>query len=92
MNDLINAIFEFGGGILCWLNVRALWRDRVVRGVYWPVQGFFAAWGWWNLYYYPSLGQWASFWGGIFLVAGNTVWVILALRYRRSTKYAPAKT
>lgn len=43
---------------------------------------FFWSWGIWNLFFYPSLGQWYSFVGGIALVAGNTVWVALALRYR----------
>jgi len=82
MNDLINGAFEVCGGFLCWFNVRILLIDRVVKGVFWPVQAFFAVWGWWNLYYYPSLGQWYSFAGGIFLVAGNTVWVVLALKLK----------
>lgn len=81
MNDWINGLFEIGGGLLCWMNVIKVRKDRKVCGVYWPVQAFFAAWGWWNLYYYPSLGQWASFAGGIVLVAGNSLWVLLAIRY-----------
>jgi len=80
--DLINAIFELGGGILCWLNVRRLLKDRIVKGISWPVQAFFASWGIWNLYYYPSLGQYLSLYGGIFLVASNITWVVLAIRFR----------
>jgi len=83
MNDIINGLFELIGGLLCWFNVKKILTDKKVQGVYWPVQAFFAAWGWWNLYYYPSLDQWASFVGGIILVLGNTLWVILALRYTR---------
>ena len=86
MNDWINGSFELLGGILCWLNVAKIRKDRKVQGVYWPVQAFFALWGWWNLYYYPSLGQWASFAGGAFLVIGNTAWVLLALKYARLNK------
>lgn len=81
--DYINGLFEVGGAILCWINVKKLLEDRRVLGVYWPVQAFFAAWGLWNLFYYPSLDQWASFAGGVFLVAGNLTWVILAIRYSR---------
>lgn len=82
-NDIINATFECVGGLLCWLNVKQLMRDKQVRGIHWGVQAFFASWGWWNVYYYPSLNQWASLVGALFLVSGNTAWVILALRYRK---------
>jgi hypothetical protein len=82
INDVINGLFEVVGGVLCWLNVKKLLRDKQVKGVYWPVTAFFAAWGLWNMYYYPSLGQWMSFAGGVVLVSGNLVWVVLALRYR----------
>lgn len=81
MNDIVNGIFEMCGGLLCWMDVRRLLQDKQIKGVYWPVRLFFAAWGWWNLYYYPSLGQWCSFAGGVLLVAGNTAWVALALKH-----------
>jgi len=86
MNDIVNGLFEVVGGILCWFNVFKLFKDREIKGVYWPVTAFFALWGWWNLYYYPSLGQWASFGGGVFLVLGNTVWAIMALRFGRESR------
>ena len=81
--DLINGMFEMLGGILCWLNCYALVRDKQIKGVNWLVIAFFALWGYWNLYYYPYLNQWLSFTGGIFLVLGNSTWVILAIRYRK---------
>lgn len=80
--DVMNGVFELGGSLMGWMNVRKLLRDKSVKGVYWPTQVFFALWGWWNLYYYPSLDQWFSFLGGVFLVVGNTTWVVLALKYR----------
>ena len=52
----------------------------------WPIQAFFTSWGVWNLYYYPTLHQWASFVGGIFLVLGNGTWVIMAAYYERKNK------
>lgn len=82
--DILNGLFEFGGSLMIWLNVRALMRDRQVRGVCWPVTAFFWSWGLWNLYYYPSLHQWASFAGGACICAANCAWLILAVKYRRA--------
>lgn len=78
--DLINGTFELTGGVVCWLNVRSLLKDKKIEGVDWRVSGFFSAWGVWNLFYYPSLSQWAIFAGGLLLVIANTTWVVLALR------------
>lgn len=86
--DLINGAFELTGGVVCWLNVRRLLRDRRVQGVDWRVSAFFSAWGFWNLFYYPSLSQWASFAGGVTLVVANTTWVVLALRIIKAQKAA----
>lgn len=81
--DAINGAFETLGGLLCWVNVIRLLSEKRIAGVYWPVQAFFSVWGIWNLYYYPSLGQWASFLGGVFLVLGNATWTVLAAYYAR---------
>ena len=80
--DIVNGLFEIIGGFLCWGNVYALHKSRVVKGVYWPVQAFFAAWGLWNLAYYPHLGQVWSTIGALFLVSGNLTWVALAIQWR----------
>jgi len=58
--DLINAVFELSGAVLTWLSVARLYRDKKVRGVYWPAMALFATWGGWNLIYYPVLGQWVQ--------------------------------
>lgn len=81
--DLMNGLFEFFGACMIWLNVMALVKDRQVRGVNWKVTGFFWSWGIWNLYYYPSLHQWASFAGGVWICIANFVWLGLAIRYRK---------
>jgi len=81
--DHINGAFETVGGLICWLNFLRLRKDKEVKGIDWRVSAFFATWGWWNLFYYPSLAQWASFAGGCLLVLGNTAWVLQALKYRK---------
>lgn len=82
--DLINGVFELGGGLMSWVNFKRLLRDKKVKGVDWRITGFWSLWGTWNLAFYPLLGQWASAIGGVFLVAGNTAWVVLAIKYRKS--------
>lgn len=82
LGDVGNAAFELGGALLIWLNVRQLLRDRQIRGVFWPVNLFYTLWGMWNLYYYPSLGQWLSFYAGLGVVLGNAAWCALAWRFR----------
>jgi len=81
--DLLNGLFEFVGGILLWMNVRAAYRAKEFRGVAILPTAFFAAWGLWNLYYYPSLGQWFSFWGGVNIVVANVAWVAQMFYYRK---------
>jgi len=83
--DLINGSIELVGAIFSWRNAWQLRLDREIRGVYWPTSLFFAAWGLWNLYYYPALGQWASFSAGLVLVAGNVAWVAMAIRLKIKT-------
>lgn len=83
--DVVNGAFEMLGAVAIWGNVRRILRDKMLKGVDWRVTLFFSAWGYWNLFYYPHLGQWFSFAGGLALVAGNTVWVALALKYRHGT-------
>lgn len=75
--DLVNGGFELGGAAFQLLNVRALLRDRRVSGVHWLPTVFFTAWGLWNLWFYPHLGQWMSFYGGLGLVAVNVGWLSL---------------
>lgn len=80
--DLVNGLFELFGGFFLWGNVRRARRDRRFRGVAIVPTAFFTAWGVWNLYYYPSLGQWLSFVGGLNIVAANCVWVAQMVWYR----------
>lgn len=56
MNDVVNGLFEFVGGILIWLSVARVLRDRQVAGISLVPTAFFTAWDLWNLYFYPSVG------------------------------------
>jgi len=81
-NDIMNALFEFIGGLFLWMNVITLYKDKVTRGVYYPTVIFFFLWGIWNLWYYPSLDQWWSFAGGLWLAMANLVWILLFMYYK----------
>ena len=83
MNDFINGSFELMAGTLLLVNCWKLHKDKRVRGVSIFVTAFFGLWGFWNLYYYPSLNQTASFIGGIMVVFANTLWVGMAVYYER---------
>lgn len=74
--DLINGTFEFIGALLICLSIRRLWLDGQVKGVSVVPVTFFASWGFWNLFFYPHLEQWLSFWGGVAMVLANSVWLI----------------
>ncbi len=82
--DLTNGAFELLGGFSLWQNVRRLRRDKSIKGVDWRVTLFFTSWGLWNLYYYPHLDQWASFLGGLGIVAANAAWLYYVFKYRRN--------
>lgn len=84
MLDIINGSFECLSGILLWYNVYKLYQHKCVHGVSLLTFGYFTIWGYWNLYYYPSLNQYISFISSFLVVSANTVWIIMAIRYRRS--------
>lgn len=81
--DFINGTFESLGGLFIFFSIEKLYKQKIVRGVSWVHAAFFSAWGYWNLYYYPHLDQWFSFWGGAGLVATNTIWLGQLLWYTR---------
>lgn len=78
-NDFLNALFEFVGAIAVWMNIWVYAKDRSVKGVYWPMSIFYCLWGGFNLWYYPSLNQWFSFYAGILVFVGNFIWLIWVL-------------
>lgn len=81
--DQVNAVFEFVGGLLVFFSVYRIFRDKCARGVSIIPVSFFTIWGFWNLYYYPHLGQFFSFAAGTTVAIANITWLYGLLKYRR---------
>lgn len=88
--DLINGLFEVLAGLMVLNHCRVLYADKVVRGVSVATTVFFTAWGIWNLFYYPALGQPWSFAGGLVMVAANALYVGMLLHY--TDRLRPVRT
>lgn len=80
--DAINGAFEAFGALFVLNHCRVLHAHKSVRGVSVVSVVFFASWGVWNLWFYPSLGQWLSFLGGAGIVVANFIYVALLLHYK----------
>lgn len=80
--DKINSGFELAGGFFIMLSIIQVLLDRDVAGVSLSHVGFFAFWGYWNLYYYKSIKQQWSLVASCLVTAMNTVWLMLLLYYR----------
>lgn len=85
MGDIVNGSFEAFAALAICLSIFRVLRDKAVAGVSIVHVTFFMLWGLWNLYYYPSLDQWASFLAGIGVVVANVVWVVLLFVYSRKS-------
>ncbi len=84
--DLVNGCYEFMGAPFILMSIIQLFKDKKVKGVSWIHVAFFSSWGYWNLYYYPHLNQWASFIGGVCLVLANTIWLGQMIYYIHKEK------
>jgi len=79
--DGINGTFQLLGGVFILLHCYRLFCQKKVRGVSLIATIFFASWGIWSLYYYPFLGQWCSFIGGVGIVLAETLYVGMLIYY-----------
>ena len=84
--DIVNGMYELCGAPFILLSFFTLLRDKKVKGVSWLHVAFFTTWGLWNLFYYPQLGQWFSFAGGIAIVIANAMWLGTMIYYLRKGK------
>lgn len=81
MSDLVNAAFEWAMALCSLANSLGVLRARGYKGISPFVFGLAFLWGVWNLYYYPSLGQWSSFSAGLAVVASNLLLVALMVYF-----------
>ena len=81
--DLVNGLIEAVSGLFLLNNCRVLYAHKQARGVSMLSVGFFTLWGFWNLYYYPALNQPFSFYGAVFIVATNALYLGMMLIYCR---------
>ena len=79
--DLFNGIFEILGAPFIFLSIIKLYKEKKVRGVSWVHVAYFTSWGFWNLFYYPHLNQWISFFGGVAVVVTNLIWLCQIIYY-----------
>ena len=79
--DHINALFELCGTFFVLISVRRVYVDKSVAGISWLSPAFFFAWGMWNLYFYPAVGQMWSFYAGVMLAMANATWIAQLLWY-----------
>ena len=85
--DWLNGTFELLGGLFILLSCIKLYRDKKVRGVSFVHVAYFTAWGYWNIHYYPHLGQWLSFAGSLTVTLINTVWLIMLIYYTQKERH-----
>lgn len=81
--DHINAFFECSGLFFVFPSIIALYRTKSAEAISLWTVFFFTSWGFWNMWYYPSLGQ---FWSGVgaYGVAGaNSIWLGLIIYYKK---------
>jgi hypothetical protein len=81
-NDQINGLFELVGSLFILNHCWTLFCDKIVKGVSLMSTFYFFSWGIWNLFWYPSLGQPYSFYGGIAIMIANVIWIAMMIYYK----------
>lgn len=82
--DLANSFFEFGGAFAKMLDVKALLKSKMYSGFSPASTIFFSSWGFFNIIYYPHLGQMASALGGLSICVINLLYLALLVKYRKN--------
>lgn len=81
--DGINGLFELFGCAAVGLSIRRLYADRQVHGVSILMIAFFTTWGFWNLFFYPSVHATLSTIGAAATCAANSWYLVLLWKFRR---------
>ena len=80
--DAINGTFELSAGFFVLNHCRVLYLHKATRGVSMLSVAFFTLWGLWNPYYYSALNQPLSYYGGLFVVAANALYLGMMFSYQ----------
>jgi hypothetical protein len=81
--DVINSLLKMCATPFILCSIMKLYREKKVHGISWVHTGFFVIWGYWGLYYFLHLEQYASFCSGVLIVIANTIWLIQLIYYSR---------
>ncbi len=81
--DAVTCAFESGASVLAWINVRAIYRDKKVHGIWWPGMVFFLCWGFWSLFLYPAMGFHFAQIALAVRLLGHGTWFAFVLYYGR---------
>jgi hypothetical protein len=81
VSDFVNGLFEFTGALMTLLSVKALLRDKEIKGIHWGPIVFFTSWSSFNLWFYPFNKLWWSFFGGATIFIVNSIWLYLVWYY-----------
>lgn len=81
--DFINGTFELLASFAILLTILKLYKAKSAKSVSVPHVVFFTVWGAWNLYFYPSLGQWFSAASGVLVMLVNGTWAGMLAYYAR---------
>lgn len=84
--DKVNGTFVTLAGFFIVLHCIRLIRDKKVRGVSVTSTCFFTLVGLWNLYFYPHINHFYSFFCGIWVVSANCLRVSLMIYYIRKER------
>lgn len=79
--DLVNGLFEMAGGCVVLLSCRQMLKDKQVKGISLAHAAFFLGWGFFNLFFYPSVGAPYSFIGSVGVTIANSMWVSLMVYF-----------
>lgn len=73
--DVINACFNVGGSLAIWSSIFKLYKDKLVRGIHWPMMIFFLSWSTWNIWFYAHFQQWVSVAAGFLMFTSEAVYI-----------------
>lgn len=85
--DVINASFEFIGGLFVLNNCRMLYKDKMVKGISKLSVVYFSGWGLANVtLIYNSAGLWLSYYAGLLIFFANIIWISQMVYYSKFYK------